>query len=158
LASSCLHVHVQGSEAGRPQRRGEVRRARALQHAAVHLRDGVEPCRTLANVSRFARHSRRQAGLRPTLGAAKGTHARAQPHMQYTRAPAALGRRGVLLAAGGLPTVAVVGGVLVAAGAVAAAASAAGSGGGGWARNPQLLIRQGMVKFRENDIEVWAAL
>ncbi|GBF91154.1 hypothetical protein Rsub_04823 [Raphidocelis subcapitata] len=63
-------------------------------------------------------------------------------------------RRGVLLAAGGLPSGALLaGGVLAAAGVAAAAASAAGLGGGGGGGDARQLIQRGMTKFRSNDVE-----
>jgi hypothetical protein len=47
--------------------------------------------------------------------------------------------------------------MLAAAGAVVAAASAS-TGGGIFSKNPQLLVRQGMQKFRNDDVEVRAMI
>jgi hypothetical protein len=57
-------------------------------------------------------------------------------------------RRTLLLAAGSLPSGALIGGALAAAGVVAAALA-----GGAGAKDGRQLVRDGMAKFKANDIE-----
>ncbi|KAG1669910.1 hypothetical protein FOA52_002436 [Chlamydomonas sp. UWO 241] len=63
-------------------------------------------------------------------------------------------RRGLLVGAGAaLPTAALVAAGLVAAGGALAATGALGGGSGEQTEEPKALVRRGMVKFREDDVE-----